>query len=65
MASRSASPFGPMYLIYTKGAGTKGQKVEIRANRAEDPHMKKEPRPAGPSHPLPLPRLLRHRDHRR
>ena len=35
------SPFGPMYLIYTpKGKG--GPKVEIRANWAEDPNMKKE-----------------------
>jgi hypothetical protein len=37
------SPFGPMYLIYApKGKGKSGQKVEIRANWAEDPSMKSE-----------------------
>ncbi len=37
------SPFGPMYLIYTpKGKGTAVRKKEIKANWAEDPHMKAE-----------------------
>jgi hypothetical protein len=37
------SPFGPMYLIYTpKGQGKSGRKFEIKANWAEDPHMKSE-----------------------
>jgi hypothetical protein len=37
------SPFGPMYLIYTpKGKGITGRKKEIKANWAEDAHMKQE-----------------------
>jgi hypothetical protein len=37
------SPFGPMYLIYTpKAKGKGGVKVEIKANWAADPNMKRE-----------------------
>jgi hypothetical protein len=38
-----ASPFGPMYLIYTpKGQGKAGLKKEIKANWARDDNMKSE-----------------------
>jgi hypothetical protein len=47
------SPFGPMYLIYTpKGKGKGGQKVEIKANWAEDPHMKAEKSKDRLAHPV-------------
>jgi hypothetical protein len=47
------SPFGPMYLIYTpKGKGTRGQKVEIKANWASDANMKSEKAKNPHSHPV-------------
>jgi hypothetical protein len=47
------SPFGAMYLIYTpKGKGKSGQKVEIKANWAEDPNMKREKAKDQLAHPV-------------
>jgi hypothetical protein len=47
-----ASPFGPMYLIYTpKGKGIAGRKKEIKANWASDSNMKSEKDKALP-HPI-------------
>jgi hypothetical protein len=47
------SPFGPMYLIYTpKGKGTVGRKKEIKANWAEDAHMKREKAEHPQAHPI-------------
>jgi hypothetical protein len=47
------SPFGPMYLIYTpKGKGKSSRKVEIKANWAEDPHMKAEKSKDRLAHPV-------------
>jgi len=47
------SLFGPMYLIYTpKGKGKAGQKVEIRANWAEDANMKREKAKDQLAHPV-------------
>ena len=47
------SPFGPMYLIYTpKGKGKSVRKVEIKANWAEDPNMKREKEKDRLAHPM-------------
>jgi hypothetical protein len=47
------SPFGPMYLIYTpKGKGKAGRKKEIKANWAEDAHMKSEKTKDPQAHPI-------------
>ena len=47
------SPFGPMYLIYTpKGKGKAGRKKEIKANWAEDAHMKREKAEHPQAHPV-------------
>jgi hypothetical protein len=47
------SPFGPMYLIYTpKGQGKSDRKHEIKANWAEDPHMKSEKAKDRLAHPI-------------
>jgi hypothetical protein len=47
------SPFGPKYLIYTpKGQGKAGRKKEIKANWAEDPHMKSEKAKDRLAHPI-------------
>jgi hypothetical protein len=47
------SPFGPMYLIYTpKGQGKSGRKFEIKANWAEDAHMKREKAEHPQAHPV-------------
>jgi hypothetical protein len=47
------SLFGPMYLIYTpKGQGKTGRKVEIKANWAEDAHMKSEKAKDRLAHPV-------------
>jgi hypothetical protein len=47
------SPFGPMYLIYTpKGQGKAGRKKEIKANWAEDAHMKREKAEHPQAHPI-------------
>ena len=47
------SPFGPMYLIYTpKGLGKNSRKVEIKANWAEDPNMKREKSKDRLAHPV-------------
>jgi hypothetical protein len=47
------SPFGPMYLIYTpKGKATSARKVEIKANWAEDAHMKREKAERPQGHPV-------------
>jgi hypothetical protein len=47
------SLFGPMYLIFTpKGKGKSGQKVEIKANWAEDPNMKREKAKSPHAHPV-------------
>jgi hypothetical protein len=47
------SPFGPMYLIYApKGKGTSSQKVEIKANWAEDANMKREKAKDKQAHPI-------------
>ena len=47
------SPFGPMYLIYTpKGKGKTARKTEIKANWAEDAHMKREKAEHPQAHPI-------------
>jgi hypothetical protein len=47
------SPFGPMYLIYTpKGKVKTARKAEIKANWAEDPHMKAEKSKDRLAHPV-------------
>jgi hypothetical protein len=47
-----ASPFGPMYLIYTpKGKAKNVRKVEIKANWASDSNMKSE-KAKGLPHPI-------------